>query len=202
MVKIYTLSDPQTNTIRYVGKTSSTLESRLSGHITLAKKGLTKYHSSRWIKSLLLKGLIPKIELIEEVEDSQWEVLEIYWIEQFRQWGFKLTNIQKGGTITSTITPKSSSYLEFKRLENRVTIEVVHNIGAKLKFNSIQEASIFTKVSEKNIRILCKSGKKDRISKYKFNYINENECSSLPCNLENTLDIDIVLFESFEHLVI
>ena len=93
--KIYTLSDPETLNVRYVGVTSHSLSNRLSGHIHDAK---TKFsHKCNWIKSLLAKGLKPLIQELESCTESEWEDLEIYWIEQFRQWNFHLVNADKGG---------------------------------------------------------------------------------------------------------
>jgi hypothetical protein len=93
MIYIYTLSCPETKEIRYVGKTCN-LKSRYSNHINKFYNN----HKSNWIKSLLSKGLKPIMEVIEEVEDElNWEMLEIYWIAQFKAWGFDLTNIDEGG---------------------------------------------------------------------------------------------------------
>lgn len=96
MVKIYTLSHPITNEIRYIGKTKFSLEKRLKyGHL----RDLNKYNNKRvnWIKSLKSLGLEPKIELLEEVSKDQWINSEIYWISQFKAWGFRLVNMTDGG---------------------------------------------------------------------------------------------------------
>ena len=94
-VHIYTLSNPVTGEVRYVGKTVKQLYSRLSSHINAAPKSST--HSARWINGLLILGIKPEINLIESVNESDWELNEAYWIEQFKQWGFNLTNICSGG---------------------------------------------------------------------------------------------------------
>lgn len=97
MVKtfIYSLSDPTTNEVRYIGKAND-LKKRLHSHLT--KSNLTKpTHKNNWIKSLLTQNLKPIIKPIEEVLVSEWEFWEIYWISQFKSWGFKLTNLTNGG---------------------------------------------------------------------------------------------------------
>ena len=71
MVKIYTLRDPFTNQIRYVGKTIKTLNQRWSIHISRRNKT----HTNSWIKSLQNKGSNPIIELLDEVLDDEW----IFW---------------------------------------------------------------------------------------------------------------------------
>jgi len=91
---IYTLSDPITNEIRYVGK-SDNLKLRLGEHIRKCK--YAKTHKNNWIKSLLSKNLKPVIEVLDEVNNNDWGFWETYWIETMKMWGFNLTNIANGG---------------------------------------------------------------------------------------------------------
>lgn len=106
MIYFYTLSDPRTpDVIRYIGKTKSPLNRRLSGHISSTKRAFldkgTRNYNMNWIKSLLdlgLKPLILEIDSIECEEDSkEWIIFEKYWISQFKSWGFSLTNLTDGG---------------------------------------------------------------------------------------------------------
>jgi hypothetical protein len=97
-IKIYTLSDPITNEVRYIGQTKHSLEERLRGHL----KGKGKTYRVHWINSLKNKGLVPNIELIEEVDKSIGSQTEIYWILMFRFWGFNLTNLTDGGETSTT----------------------------------------------------------------------------------------------------
>ena len=94
---IYTLSDPESNAIRYVGKTIN-IDKRLSQHIAESKK--SKNHKASWIKSLINKNITPKIEVIDEIDSEEWEWLEIYWIAQIKAWGFDLVNSTEGGGKT------------------------------------------------------------------------------------------------------
>ena len=93
---IYSLSDPVTGEIRYIGKTCNQLRKRLYAHINECKSD-NKSHKISWIKSILLNDKAPIISIIDIVPTSEWEFWEKYWIEQFKQWGFNLTNISKGG---------------------------------------------------------------------------------------------------------
>ena len=95
MTKIYTLKHPDTNEIRYVGKTIQQLKYRLATHISRSKKYRYAYVNC-WIYSLLQEGKKPIIELIEEVENNQWEEKKIYWI-QYYSTRTRLTNFQLGG---------------------------------------------------------------------------------------------------------
>jgi len=93
MVKIYKLICPISNEIRYVGKTTQTLNKRLSVHLSCK----TKCHRVSWITSLKNKGFKPLIELIEEVEDYVWIEKEIYWIKYYKDQECNLCNHTLGG---------------------------------------------------------------------------------------------------------
>lgn len=95
-LKIYSLAHPITGEVRYVGVTSGTLSTRLAQHKWDAKNKMS--HKCHWIKSVIAAtNTMPHIELLEETSKTDWEWLEIYWIEQFRQWGFNLVNTSSGG---------------------------------------------------------------------------------------------------------
>ena len=95
MYKIYTLKDPNTLQIRYIGATCKKLQTRLSNHIYYAKKrNCTHVHN--WILNLLTNEKKPIIELLEIVTKETWEEREIYWIAFYKKTGL-LTNIREGG---------------------------------------------------------------------------------------------------------
>jgi hypothetical protein len=115
-IKIYILIDPITNEVRYVGKTEKKLIYRLSGHICESIKSEKKSHRSSWIKGLLAKNTRPIIELLDEIDyTDDWGWLEIYWINQLKAWGFRLTNMSDGG--------EGSNYGISKRIVSKETIE-------------------------------------------------------------------------------
>lgn len=97
MIYIYTLSDPYTNEIKYVGKTKGDIRKRWYAHCSKYKLKKHKGLKSSWIMGLLNKGKKPIIEIIDIVEEENWEFWEIYWISQVKSWGFNLTNMTKGG---------------------------------------------------------------------------------------------------------
>jgi hypothetical protein len=73
-VKIYCLYNPQTLKIRYIGRTSLSLEKRLRLHIAKAKNfkktnpfGNGSYNIN-WINSLLKDGISPKIRLLTKIK--------------------------------------------------------------------------------------------------------------------------------------
>ncbi len=97
-LKIYTLHDPDTLDVRYVGFTSKTLERRLAGHVRLAIcKNSPINHRLNWIRSLIDSGKSPVILIVETVSDSNWEERERFWISHFRKQGCDLVNGTDGG---------------------------------------------------------------------------------------------------------
>ncbi len=90
--KIYSLIDPITNEIRYVGKTVSPLYKRLSSHYRDKKKS----YKTNWINTLRNKGLKPLIKLIEICKSDNWEEREKHWISYYRK-VYSLTNYLDGG---------------------------------------------------------------------------------------------------------
>lgn len=113
-VKIYKLIDPFTNEVRYVGKTEKSLKHRLSMHITTSIKNKNKTHKEAWITQVYNKGKRPIIELIEEVDFSDWQTKEIFWISQFNN----LTNICRGG-----LGGTGRVYTESEREEKSILIK-------------------------------------------------------------------------------
>lgn len=91
---IYILSDPETQEIRYVGKTNN-IKSRYKAHLN--KRHNIKSHKRNWIDSLLKKNLKPILEVIDVVPINEWIFWEQYWISQIKTWGFNLVNHTNGG---------------------------------------------------------------------------------------------------------
>jgi hypothetical protein len=67
-VKIYALYEPHTCKIRYIGRTRSSLNKRLSQHISKARNNYNNSHKENWIRKLLKNGIRPKIRLLEIVD--------------------------------------------------------------------------------------------------------------------------------------
>lgn len=102
MTKIYSLSTVDNpDYIVYIGKTTKPLLNRLSAHKSAAKsnlkndKNVTKVQ--RWILKQERLGIKILINLIDEVEDSEWEFYERYYIKLFKSFGANLKNIKPGG---------------------------------------------------------------------------------------------------------
>ena len=94
MVFIYMLIDPKSNQVRYVGKTTN-INRRLRRHIN--ERFLHDSYKDRWIRKLIDNNILPEIEVVDEVEKSNWGYWEKFYISYFNYLGCELTNGTSGG---------------------------------------------------------------------------------------------------------
>jgi DNA-binding CsgD family transcriptional regulator len=128
---IYSLSDPNTHEIRYIGK-SNNIVKRLHCHLT--KSNLVKNtHKNNWIKQLLLSGSKPILEVIDIVPIEDWMFWEIYWISQFKTWGFDLTNLTNGGDAVKNVIRFGSDNTNYNYNVNDDKILALINEGISQK---------------------------------------------------------------------
>lgn len=93
---IYTLSEPRTGAIRYVGATSQKPTQRLHGHKVSAKtRNSSPTH--KWINSLLDEGLEPIMDIVDSGNVDTWEAKEKHWIQSYKDAGCDLLNQTDGG---------------------------------------------------------------------------------------------------------
>lgn len=88
---IYALCEPDTKTIRYIGKTNC-LDRRLKSHWRDSRK--RKNHLGYWLSSLAAS---PALLILREVPESEWEEWERRYIRSARALGFDLVNGTAGG---------------------------------------------------------------------------------------------------------
>jgi len=170
-VRIYGLySSKNPNNIRYVGKTSESLNKRLSRHIQSCEKEKTR--KSNWIKKELKNGnKILIIEIFEVPKNDNWEKWEIYFISEYKKIGHKLTNSTIGGEdLQGANNPffgknHTKKSLKLNRLSqpNRKEINQYDLKGNLLNtFDSIREASKKINISISSISDVCKQKPKYR----------------------------------------
>jgi predicted GIY-YIG superfamily endonuclease len=185
---IYTLSHPITDEVRYVGKTVNPKQ-RKHNHTNKARdKGTYKRN---WINSLIVQGLRPKFEIIDQV-DSNWKFWERYWISQFRTWGFRLCNHGIGGEGLEMANQTSFKKGQIpwnlgipitedtkNKIREQRALQTTHKsspvnryslIGKFIdSFNTIREAMSLTNISDTHISAVCKNKRKSA-GGYKWEY--------------------------------
>jgi group I intron endonuclease len=100
---IYTLADPRTMEVRYVGVTVRGQRRRLNEHLSRAATG-GKTHRDCWIRSLLKLGLKPIPDVVEEGVGEAWREAERRWITKLNTTG-RLVNLTEGGDGTPGYVP-------------------------------------------------------------------------------------------------
>jgi len=102
---IYALAEPDTQNVRYCGKTIKQMPIRMDGH---RRDAYTKFHrhSCNWLREVYEAGEEPVIMVCEEIDladlprTEQLRLLneaETRWIYQLKALGFDLTNATNGG---------------------------------------------------------------------------------------------------------
>ena len=78
------------------------------------------------------------IDEINSVDRKDWEPLESYWIEQFKQWGFSLVNKNRGGGGPEYHTKHTKKLISQRNLERDP--EVFQRISNTLKNSAASKA--------------------------------------------------------------
>lgn len=120
-IKVYCLVDPVANDVRYVGVTSKSMVHRLAGHLQKP----TNWRTAAWFRSLVSRGLRPRIYLLQRCEHDRWEICEMQWIAWFRARG-DLLNIDGGGLLVDA----GSGLEEMKRAKlDMLAVSAAANMG-------------------------------------------------------------------------
>ena len=94
---IYSLVCPLDGQVKYVGKANDP-KGRFRKHKSLGDTNTgDNTAKNEWIKSLLDQGLLPILDIIEEVDVTEWKDKEKFYVRQFKENGIKLFNICGGG---------------------------------------------------------------------------------------------------------
>lgn len=102
---IYSLHDPQTGHLRYVGHTMN-LKRRLTKHVSKSLVGKDFCHRANWVRSVCVLGERPIQFLIAEVPEGEKLFWETFYIKRARDLGFSLVNGSDGGEGWTNPTPE------------------------------------------------------------------------------------------------
>ena len=155
---IYTLKDPISNEIRYVGK-SNNPKQRFKAHLNKCRKH--QKHKSNWIEKLKKLGLKPIFEIINTVPIDEWKFWEKYWISQMKTWGFNLINYTEGGDGCTF-----SNQTSFKKGQNGKKVIGFNDKYIKIfEFNSASDASSHFNINRGSISSSCNTNNRSKTIK-------------------------------------
>lgn len=92
---VYSLNHPHTGEPRYIGWSVNPYN-RWYAHISDSEKS----YKVSWMRALKKEGLLPIMQIIDEVPLSESAFWEQHYISLYRSWGFRLTNLTIGGDGT------------------------------------------------------------------------------------------------------
>lgn len=115
-VYIYTLSDPDSGEVRYVGKANN-INKRLATHISDSRK--SNRPVCNWVAKLVRNGKAPVITTIAICSHESWQEEERKQIALFRSTHSNLLNLADGGD-------QPGFNLETSRANGRKTAKMIH----------------------------------------------------------------------------
>lgn len=102
IVYFYGLCDPDTEEIRYIGKSIRPFQ-RAINHLN----DRSRCHRTNWIQSLLSQGKEPKIKILGSIRGNvRWQEWEKWWIAVGKSRGWRLTNSTSGGDGVPDLPPE------------------------------------------------------------------------------------------------
>lgn len=168
---IYTLSDPNTGLVRYIGKTNN-IRKRLSSHLSNNHLS-SSTKKNNWIISLLRNSQIPVIEMLDEVNSEDIDFYEKFYISLFRSWGFDLLNGTDGGDGYDWT---GKNHKDISKLKNKINSPHRKSVakfdldGNIIKeYHSLREAGLDNNINKSHISRVCRGiQKKSGGFKWKF----------------------------------
>lgn len=207
---IYTLSDPISKEIKYIGKTKN-LKDRLQRHMNPCNLKQTWQSKTKWLKYLKNNNLKPIMELLDIGDENNIDQLEIYWISQFKSWGFNLKNETEGGDGYNWIGKKHKKESIHKIKMNHPLRKVIcqYNIETNeliSEYDSSYDAANLTGLQRGHICKCCKGIKNyNSVGGYYFrfkdNYFKYESPNNRKCTIEQYQNNKLIMiFKSTREL--
>lgn len=144
---IYSLTDPETKEVRYIGKTVNP-KYRLKGHLYESKK--TENYRCNWIRGLLRRGLEPIFNILEICSLQNFEEREAYHISLY---DFnELTNSDEKGQGNKN---RKRELVENANYKNKKVYQYSLNGEFIKDYKSVREASRQLLITHANITRCC-----------------------------------------------
>ena len=131
---IYGLREENSNEYRYIGKTSRP-ENRLKEHLN-EKIRKFSYYKLNWVKQCQENNIEILLDILEEVNESSWEEKERYYINLYKERGYRLTNLLGGGLSAQMLTYRLN-YNEAKKIAQTLNIKTTLEWRKKSKAKEI-----------------------------------------------------------------
>lgn len=172
--KIYSLIDPITKEIRYIGVTSGYMSSRFSQHKYNSLKKNSQTYVAKWFRKVFYEhGKLPIMKLIEECKKDQWEEREKYWIKFYKN----LTNIREGGKGVVVDRTKTSIERSAEAHKKQI-VQLDENWNFIKEWESVKEASKSVRAKTSSSISNCIKNRSDLCFGYRWmlkeDWINKN----------------------------
>lgn len=151
-VYIYALIDPDTNNIRYIGKTIYP-QLRYSEHLN---KKCSNKHKDNWIALLKKNNKVPIFKIMEVINSDDWKEREKYYIKLYKNTLVNLSEGGNGGFHSDDANKKRSLKLKGKPT-NRLTKGFTGGKHTK-------------KIKTQNIQCIARSSSMEQRHKMEINY--------------------------------
>jgi hypothetical protein len=198
---IYTLTDPISNIIRYVGK-SNNPHDRLRRHLSDTSLSESWTNKNKWLLNLKNNNLLPILNIIDESNDENIDSLEIKWISYYRNLGIVLSNMTDGGDGTDWTGKKHSvESIEKMKMNHPLRREVIQfDLDNQIInfFDSLHDSSEKTGLSRSSISRCCNNTKRYvTVSGYYFRFI-DNYFTCIKSKIEPDLNYIISEIDKFK----
>lgn len=208
---IYTISDPTTNAIRYVGQTVN-IRNRINKHLSVSKN--KSNHCQCWVNKLIINNITPIFEIIDECEVEKLDFYEQFYISLIKSWGFDLTNLTSGGFRNKELSEESKLKISNSLIGKKQSISTIEkrSTASKKTWNSeylreLKREQSKKLVSEGKIGFKkgCTSfnkgkpfrGDKNKVSNSLKKYYENNKSPNIKrMKLENIITGEVVSIES------
>ncbi len=157
-VFIYLLRDPYSlsdvkkgkhTPIRYIGKTNNP-DVRWRNHFS----GPGTSRMRNWILSLRKEGRYPRLEILEECDESNWHEREEFYINKYLKLGHRLLNVHRGTKVRTDDRVREKikhqllegPYFKLKNEPGKIVVRVAENKYYKVSGNLIK--NVFYNSSE------------------------------------------------------